>query len=207
MNDIDAAESVRRQTAMVLLDKINSFSPEKWGNEAAVAQFSNNILDKENNGPHASLSGWLCVASAYQCAVALYCLGSLLNGHAEEGIIDTANPRISDGVGVSQNGMQKAYLNVLLHQLTEMMCPDIAAGFQFGKLVVWPLVIAGMALPQNDERSKRFIKHQLNLAGAILGTSSTLVAVRVLEQIWMSSRACHRRLWDEVFDKSYIFVI
>ncbi|OAQ66070.2 C6 zinc finger domain-containing protein [Pochonia chlamydosporia 170] len=189
LNEMDVTEEIRRNTAMNILDQINAFCPEDWVHETFGTQ--SGCSPSEGSSRVNMLSGWLYLASSYQCAAAVYCLGALLNGHrrTEAEGADVLSPLETDDLSrlkideLPQDGMQRAYHAVLMYYLTQMMRLD-GEGSGYGKLAVWPIVIAGMGVPQGDEGSKEFIRRHLRAASSVLGTSSTLVAINVLEKIW-----------------------
>jgi hypothetical protein len=192
-----------------ILNQIGSFSPENWAAEVVFAQnpdvtdvtTSSKWSDDESaicGDQTPSFSGWLCLANAYQCAVALYCIVSLCDAEYSEEC-DTA------GIGCFSS-IRTSYLRALRQSLSEIA----ENNHQLGKLVLWPLVIAGLEIHANDESSKFLIRHQLKSASVSLGTSSPLVAEELLVRLWScrdGSSCGSRRRWDDIFDKPYVFVI
>ena len=122
LKETDSSRKDLRPAALEILNQIVSFSPERWAAEVALAQIRGTIKGAtklSDDGPDVgrdqepSLSDWLCIATAYQCAVALYCVATLFDADYLKG----EYTRIGSSPGSS---IRASYLNLLLQCLLEI---------------------------------------------------------------------------------------
>jgi hypothetical protein len=200
-----------RRTTLAVLGRINSFSPETWAAQVASAQ--NGGYGSPTCSPKASdhtkshessFAGWIYLAYAYQSAVALYCISSLQN--SEDCSLQSQDRVETNGITTNRT----AYKEALFLHLGKIQLLAPGQNSQLRKLLIWPMVIAGTEVQPNDEISKSFVREQLAWLSMSLGTSSPLVAKKLLEQGWQSGESwlcSNRRRWDVIFDRPYVFVI
>jgi hypothetical protein len=179
----------RCSAALDILRRIRAFPTDKWAAEVVVG------LCGGSSASQPDLAGWHAVASIYQSAVAIYCISSLL--HDECG----NSNRLDDQLGPRQvlNNARDACRRVLVSRLRE-----VTSCTQLRKLVLWPLVVAGVEA--EDEDTKKFVVGELTWVSNALGTAAPLVAKDLLEnRVWRLGLG--GRSWDELFDQPYVFVI
>ena len=188
----DLSDEQSRTAAFQILKRIRSFSVENWtaGVRSKLQADAKSSSNSEQLGP--SCWDWQCVASTYQSAAALYCIDSLLNDECTQA-------RLSK--------LRLAYREILLRNLR-----DIASNSQnqLRKLVIWPLIIAGIEVDARDSISKEFILGELAWTCSALGTASPLVARGLLTRVWSSHWPAERNArskWGSLFDRPYCFVV
>ncbi|KAF5009389.1 hypothetical protein FDECE_4380 [Fusarium decemcellulare] len=183
-------------SAMNLLHRIRSFSVEKW---AIEIDFNERKLNENPNKPLAQRQSvswdWQSVAYVYQSAVVLYCISSLLYPQYTQNTPQKLNQDTSIG------DLRSAYLATLLCNLRDI---SSNSKLQLRKLLLWPLVIAGIEVDVNDEKSKRFILGELAWISKVVGTAPPLVARDFLVKLWASDwipTGYGRGGWNTIFDR------
>jgi len=122
----------------------------------------------------------------YQCAVAMYCISALL----------------SDTKGDAMSGVRKSCQAMLVQQLRSLHdCENT----QLRKLVIWPLVIAGIGIRTEDEDTQEFILKELAWISKEVGIAAPLLAREFLRKVWLSP--VEDRKWDGLFDRPYLFAV
>lgn len=194
---------------MVILGQIKAFSVEKWAANVSEYHLSNRVQRSAVMGevslPHreASLWDWKSLARIYQAAVSLYCISSLLD--TTDTAATSSHPT---GLVTKTITLRKTYYyNVLMHSLKEIA---LSQTHQLRKLVLWPLVIAGLHTDLGHKDDRRFIAGELEWISRILGIATPLVANDFLEKLWQNgerSGCCDGSRWDNLFDRPYVFAV
>ena len=186
-----------------------AFSPNKWAVEVASQHFDGHIDTKNRASVGASdPSNWTIMARIYQSAVVLYCIASLdpkrNAGRTRANLISCTS--IPSNVA----GQRAASLQSLVADLRTISSDSSLLGSRQRKLVLWPLVIAGIELDPADLPLRNFVVSELGWISRSLGICSPLVAREFLEGVWRGQRQCtcgSRHGWDELFDQPYIFAM
>ncbi|PWI71737.1 hypothetical protein PCL_11831 [Purpureocillium lilacinum] len=212
---IGGAGTDRLSSGLELLRQIRQFSPQSWAAEikmAAIQGASRQTKFIASQGldipsPKFTASwDWQRIAAIYQAAIALYCISSLLGTEVARGMAPSASTTYNDTcVGV--NNMRIEYCSSLLHHL-QVIAAD--ANSQLRKMVIWPLVMAGIEVDPMDEASRRFIEGELGWMSRTLGIASPLIGRQFLGRLWASRASWHQRRgqsWDGLFDRPYIFAL
>lgn len=178
-----------------ILNHILQFSPLEW--VATNLCDRNSAIPSDIQAIESLMSGWLSIAEIYHASVTLYCLGSLtpLTGFLQS----TAS--------ISQ-ARNASYSSIKFHLLKILSATDGMT--QMRKLVLWPLVIAGIESGSDDCSFRLFITTQLNLMSSALGTFAPIEARQFLESHWKSLDNCplsQEKPWDLIFDKHFVFVL
>ncbi|KAF5020811.1 hypothetical protein F66182_7150 [Fusarium sp. NRRL 66182] len=188
------------RTAMGVLQKILSFSSEKWASEIVTEEQKHQDPKIPFSQRRALSWDWQAIAQVFQNAVALYCMSSLLYPH----YTGQAPPAALGGRDIAF--VRLTCLDALLRDLKAIA----SAQGQLRKFLVWPLAIAGIEVDVNDGLSKSFISSELTWISKTLGTASPLVAQNFLTALWKSEwipTGCGRGSWNSIFDKPYIFIM
>lgn len=178
-----------------ILTRILQFSPLEW--VATNLCDNNSAMPSDIQAIKAMMSGWLSIAEIYHAAVTLYCIGSL--APFAESI-----PSISS---VSQTRIT-SHDSIKLHLVKIFSATDERT--QMKKLLLWPLVIAGIETGSVDGDFRLFIKTQLNWMSSTLGTFAPIEARQFLESHWRfldNYPSTQEKPWSLVFDKHYVFVL
>lgn len=128
---------------------------------------------------------WLLIGTMYQAAVAIYCTMALQSL--------TLLPN-----SLEMNAMRSIHGDRLLKSIKEAIKSP-----RLTKLVVWPLVAAGVEAVYRGEATRNYIETSLTDLSRALGTSSPLKARAVLRRYWQKGVPG----WDECFDRAYVFVM
>ncbi|KAF4461108.1 C6 zinc finger domain-containing [Fusarium albosuccineum] len=186
-------------SAMNLLHRIRSFSVEKW---AIEIDFNERKLNQNPNKPLAQRQSvswdWQSVAYVYQSAVVLYCISSLLYPQYTQ----NTSQKLNQDTNIED--LRSAYLATLLCNLRDI---SSNSKLQLRKLLLWPLVIAGIEVDVNDEESKRFILGELAWISKVVGTAPPLVARDFLVKLWASDwipTGYGRGGWNTIFDRPHV---
>jgi len=100
------------------------------------------------------------------------------------------------------SGVRKSCRTMLVQQLQSLHdCENT----QLRKLVIWPLVIAGIGTGTGDEDTKGFILKELAWISKAVGIAAPLLAREFLQKVWM--RPVEDRRWDGLFDRPYLFAV
>ena len=143
------------------------------------------------------MSGWLSIAEIYHAAVTLYCVGSL-----------TPLAGIIQSVSSMYEARIASFSTIKFHLIKIFSATDGTA--QMRKLLLWPLVIAGIESGSDDSSFRLFITAQLNWMSSALGTFAPIEAKQFLESLWRSldNHPSHlEKPWDSMFDKHFVFVL
>lgn len=73
---------------------------------------------------------------------------------------------------------------------------------KFRKLLLWPLVVLGVAAVDSDENVRSFVRDHLVAISRSTGIHAPVVAKRIIEKFWASGK----KHWDDCFDEPYMFV-
>lgn len=190
-----------QKASLDLLQRIQSFSVESWVTGIDLNEKLNGDPNKPSKQRQAISWDWQSVAYIYHSAVALYCISSLLYPQYTQDMPQT----LDEDVDIA--AIRSAYLATLLSNIK-----DIASGsnLQLRKMLIWPLVIAGIEVDVNDEASKKLICGELAWISKVVGTASPLVAHDFLSKLWKSDwipTGYGRRSWNSIFDRPYVFVM
>ncbi|KFZ23719.1 hypothetical protein V502_01802 [Pseudogymnoascus sp. VKM F-4520 (FW-2644)] len=178
-----------------ILNHILQFSPLEWVATNLCGQDSS--MPSDIQAVESMMSGWLSIAEIYHAAVTLYCLGSLAH---LTGFIQSL-PSISQARIAS-------YSSIKFHLVKIFSATDGTA--QMRKLLLWPLVIAGIETGSDDCSFRLFVSAQLNWMSSALGTFAPIEARQFLESHWRSVDSCllpQGEPWDSMFDKHFVFVL
>lgn len=194
-------------TGATILQHILAFSPEGWatgivsaipGQDHGEAKSGAGEPPDDHTDPciRGTLEDWTLIARIYQQAIALYCIESsgLVVGSYGTGDIASA-----------AEGLRKELTDRLVRNLKTVASGSTSLGSQLRKVVVWPLVMAGIEVPEHEDVSRRFILRELKWIGHAVGTYSTAGAAMFLEGLWASKPL--RGGWGELFDKPYVFAM
>jgi hypothetical protein len=143
------------------------------------------------------MSGWLSIAEIYHAAVSLYCLGTL----------SLFIESIESASTICETRMA-SYSTLKFHLIKIFSATDGTE--QMKKLLLWPLVIAGIETEGYDASFRLFITTQLNWMSSSLGTFAPIEAKQFLESHWRFVDNCRlpkEMQWDFIFDKHYVFVL
>ncbi|KAI8721232.1 Zn(2)-C6 fungal-type domain-containing protein [Fusarium sp. LHS14.1] len=137
-----------QKASLDLLQRIQSFSVESWVTGIDLNEKLNEDPNKPSKQRQSISWDWQSVAYIYQSAVALYCISSLLYPQYTQDMPQA----LDEDVDIA--AIRSAYLATLLSNIKE-----IASGsnLQLRKMLIWPLVIAGIEVDVNDEASKKLI--------------------------------------------------
>ncbi|CAI6042837.1 unnamed protein product [Clonostachys chloroleuca] len=169
------------------LHQILAFDPQAWASSLSLHKSQGS--DPEDRHKHLPPSwNWTRIGRIYQSAVALYCVESVDPppelGHAD---------------------IRYAHREILLQQLRQL---THGSRNQLRKLVIWPMVIAGLVLDFDDQVSQDFVTEELTWLSATLGTAAPLIARDLLRRLWHSSvYSRYGRTWEDLFDRPYVFAI
>ncbi|GAB1318370.1 Arginine metabolism regulation protein II [Madurella fahalii] len=183
--DTMALRRDKSSAALDVLRRIRAFQIDKWAAEVG--------FDKA--GERVGFGGWQIIAYIYQSAIAIYCIASLLYDNTEACSGMDTDRYLGPREVISKT--RDVCRSVLLSRLREA-----CGSTQLRKLVLWPLVVAG--IEAEDHATKRFVLEELQWISSSLGTAAPLIAKDFLEQrVWR----CKRGAWDSLFDQSYVFVL
>ncbi|RYO92582.1 hypothetical protein DL766_008738 [Monosporascus sp. MC13-8B] len=155
-------------TASDLLERIHDFSPGDWIKGKATAT---------------SKREWLLIGSAYQSAVALYCIMSL------------------QGLSVLPSAL---YITAMDAAHYERLMQLLKEALEFPHLrhcLMWPLIVSGARAVYGSADDRKFVDEQLKELSRAGGTALPLTAKAALNRFWASGKTG----WDDCFDKPYIF--
>lgn len=202
-NEETAQVEKRQYAALELLNCIRSFSVEQWARCVKSAQQADYNETSGQKTPE-SLD-WQTIGNIYQSAIALYCISSLLEPEGTQ-LEQPASAIDQPSAGVDNAALALTYRNDLLGNLERV---SSAPHSQLRKLVLWPLVIAGIELDNTDTASKTFIVFELEWMSRSLGTASPLVAKEYLTRLWSTGRSKVHGwdAWNHLFDRPYVFAM
>ncbi|SPO04657.1 uncharacterized protein DNG_07342 [Cephalotrichum gorgonifer] len=196
--------------AVEILQHILVFSPDTWvasimpcpthcdGGIASEASRLTSPVTTLAPIPRTS-EDWVRVGRIYRAAAALYCMASC-------GLMAKANR--PGNICTGAVGLWPSLLGELFSDLKAVAAGSTSIRHRFRKLMPWPLVIAGIALDEDDKLSREFILRELQWISLAAGTATPLVACNLLRDIWASlGHLSRQRSWDELFDKPYVFAI
>ncbi|CAH0042751.1 unnamed protein product [Clonostachys rhizophaga] len=169
------------------LEQVLAFDPQAWASSLSLHKFQGS--DPEDRHKHLPpFWNWARIGRIYQSAVALYCVESL-----------------GPPPGLGHADIRSTHREILLQELRQL---TNGSRNQLRKLVIWPMVIAGLVLDSNDQFSQDFVTGELKWLSATLGTAAPLIARDLLRGLWHSSVYSGRgRTWEDLFDRPYVFAI
>lgn len=173
------------------LDRIMAFSSIGWGSRILFQ--ASRTEDEISPDSSPSLRDWTRVATIYQCAVALYCISTLLQPEQRE----------------PDNDHKHAVTFVHCRQilLKDLQATSANEHSHLRKLVLWPLVVLGLTLNHDDILSQSFVLKELEWTSKSLGTASPLVAKTLLEKTWLTGAGGRGGRWECLFDRPYVFCV
>lgn len=151
--------------AREVLRRVYEFSPAAWTE-------SNEFLTNESD----------LIVTAYQSAVALYCMSSLSSVGALP-----PDPLLKNNCDIERR---------ILHGLLEKGLDQRSYGYLF-----WPLMVLGVHAVHGDYSLRSFVRDKMISMSAISGTYAPLAAKEALEDFWGSGK----EKWDDCFKKPHIF--
>lgn len=184
----------KHSAALDVLRRIRGFPADKWATEVLVT------IMPEHPASQAGFSGWRAIACVYQSAIAIYCIASLLHQETEPIPMDyhPGNSHLAAAQEAFIYARKTCASALLAHLQEASRCT------QLRKLLVWPLVIAG--IEAEDEAVKRFVVDELQWISHALGTAAPLVAKDLLEKrVW--AHELGRGSWERVFDREYAVIL
>lgn len=171
-----------------LLKRVASFSVEDWIRQLQLKQHPAGSPE----GEVLETWDWHKITYIYQSSVILYCISSLFAS-------DSLHLSLPIALGaVDIETLKRAHKDALFSNLEALSSPSQTP---LRKLVLWPLMIAGIELDATDYASKTFIMSELNWLSKTLGTASPLIAKDFLERLWASGAG---RPWNKLFDRCYV---
>ncbi|UNI17046.1 hypothetical protein JDV02_003424 [Purpureocillium takamizusanense] len=209
----------RLSAGLELLQQIRQFSPQSWAAEIKLSALQGASRRQANKfvaaqgldrpSPKGTASwDWQRVAAVYQAAVALYCISSLLGTEVARGMRPSANTTTYSDTCGGVNAMRVEYCSSLLRDLRAIAGDDVNP--QLRKMVIWPLVMAGIEVDPMDEASQRFIEGELGWMSRTLGIASPLIGRQFLGRLWAFPVSWHQKSdqsWEGLFDRPYIFAL
>ncbi|KAM5351185.1 hypothetical protein ACJ41O_003908 [Fusarium nematophilum] len=188
-----------QKAALDILRQMQSFSVENWAVEINLNEEANEDPNKPVTQRQAVSWDWQTIAYIYQSAAALYCISALLHPQYTRDLPQTLDVDVA--------GLRSAYLDALLCGIRDI---SASAKPQLRKLLIWPLVVAGIEVDVNDEASKKLIEGELRWVSKVVGSASPLVGRDFLTRLWRSdwiATGYGRGSWSSIFDKPYAFVM
>lgn len=143
------------------------------------------------------MSGWLSIAEIYHAAVTIYCLSSL-----------APLPEFTENIASFSQARNVSYSSIKIHLIKILSATNGMTHMR--KLLLWPLVIAGIETGSDDSNFRVFITTQLTLMSSELGTFAPIEARQFLESHWTSLDKCplsQAKPWDLMFHKHFVFVL
>ncbi|CEJ91541.1 hypothetical protein VHEMI07243 [[Torrubiella] hemipterigena] len=194
-----------------LLQSILSISVHDWATEACAAQLIL-IRDDDDEGDNNSVKydatveivpheSWVDIASIYQKAAALYCISALYLPYTQT--MDSTGQQIFMDLMAVAKGFQGSLLQTLRRI-------SLIPTNHHRKMVMWPLMVAGLTTASSDYESTKFILGELVWIARNLGTASAIVAHTYLGNLWRDGGyywPSPSRPWDSLFDQPYIFAL
>ena len=187
---------------------ITKFSPLDWVSDVVLTHIAahTKYTSTGESPPLLSdplLSAWLSVGHIYQCTVALYWIGAL---SGLPGALDSWWPP-QDGLRISD--VRESYYKTLIIHIKNICLTPNKEVKQLRKILMWPLVVAGVETEAKDEGNKSLVMEQLDELTSYLGTFATLDAKEFLDRHWASTAhmKSSRMRWDRVFDKDFCFAM
>lgn len=178
-----------------ILNNILRFSPLEWVATNLCDQ--NLAMPSDIQAIESMMSGWLSIAEIYHAAVTLYCLGSL-----------TPLSRFIQSASLISQARNASYSSIKFYLIKVLSTTDGTTHMR--KLLLWPLVIAGIETGSDDSSFRVFITTQLNLMSSALGTFAPIEARQFLESHWTSLDNCplsQEKPWDLMFNEHFVFVL
>ena len=201
----------RSAAALEILLRVKFFSSEQWAaniklspRDRLVDDDDSTIGNDASSSQNASSWDWQSIAEVFQSAVALYCISSLVN----PGQGGATTPQRGAQHHTNIPFTREKYRDQLLCSLHRVATDPSG---RLRKLVIWPLVVAGIELDPADEASRSFVLGELRWISGALGTASPLTAIEFLRGLWRSSmhllRDDSNTWWDRLFDRAYVFAM
>ncbi|CEJ79828.1 hypothetical protein VHEMI00045 [[Torrubiella] hemipterigena] len=187
-----------------ILNRIRSFSVESWIEDVEKAQ--NRIITEAGMEEEASSyrlpqghQHWLQIGFVYQAAVAMYCLSSLCNTTYTDSTSVSSDPQ-EEQLSFIKESCRRSLLGNL---------KELASGSEEHprKMVLWPLIMAGLVSETDADGSRSFVLSELVWLSRALGTASPLIACELLKRLWTTPNTKTQRCWDDLFDRPYCFTI
>ncbi|RYP77426.1 hypothetical protein DL771_001221 [Monosporascus sp. 5C6A] len=155
-------------TASDLLEQIHDFSPGDWIKGKATAN---------------SKREWLLIGSAYQSAVALYCIMSL------------------QSLSILPSALHITAMDAAHHERLMQLLKQALTFPHLRHCLMWPLLVAGARAVYGSADDRKFVDEQFKELSRVGGTALPLAARAALKRFWASGKMG----WDDCFDKPYIF--
>lgn len=194
-----------------LLQSILSISIHDWATDACASQLTlmrGGDDEEDNNSDKCDApaeivpyESWVDIASIYQKAAALYCISALYLPYTP-----TKNAT-GQQIFMDLMDVAKGFQSSLLQTLRRIS--SIPTNHH-RKMIMWPLMIAGLTTASSDYESTKYILGELVWIARNLGTASAIVAHTYLTNLWHDggySWPSPSRPWDSLFDQPYIFAL
>jgi len=157
-----------------------------------------------------TLSSWLSVARIYQYAAAIYCIAALLDHDHQNDTekSDDENHHRLQHAKRSCHAMLVAQLRYIKDTCDQLR-----------KLVIWPLVIAGIISESDDDddvNTRRFVLDELAWTSKTLGIVAPLLGREFLQRrVWAGGSSSNNNFgkrgrmgkWGDLFDRAYLFAM
>lgn len=143
---------------------------------------------------------WVDIGAAFRDAAVLYCISSLYFSYTESRGENTTAELLKMMAVASHH---RASLLAALRRISS------ATANHHRKLIMWPLMIAGITASPHEYDDMKFIQTELIWISRNFGTASAVVAHTYLSRLWSSGRQCwpSAESWDSLFDQAYIFAL
>ncbi|KAK1832600.1 arginine metabolism regulation protein II [Podospora conica] len=183
----------RYACALDLLNQVRSCPIDSWARTATFESSSHGVSTRPSPG----FGQWQSVARIFQCAVDLYCIASLLHHTSDTSSGGVTFPQLSPQTVLAST--RKRSQEMLLQELGK-----IQACAQLRKMLLWPVVMAGIGA--GDEATRSVIENELDWISKTMGTASPLLARRFLKgRVWDLGLGMGE--WTGMFDRAYMFAI
>ena len=222
--ELSLLQAGKCSAALDVLRRIRAFSPDTWAADVvySIANAKSKSITAQQDATAAATTpdfhGWQSLALIYQAAVGIYCIASLSPNHITPEP-DTATASINNReIFIQARQTCRTLLLTHLHNIvtTPSTKQSIKQSTQLRKLLLWPLVVAGIEA-ENDPATQQFVADELRWISVALGTASPLVAREVLERrVWGPGRMRTRMGmamgsgaggWEGLWERGYVFVV
>ncbi|KAF7594844.1 hypothetical protein BBP40_008174 [Aspergillus hancockii] len=171
------------EAAMDILQRILDFDLVAWA-EDSIPRGEDVPSDRDM---------WVKLGQAYQEAVALYCIGSLTH------IFQCGTP-----YWLYLSSCRKTIRLSLRCRIVELFSPRYT---QLVKLVLWPLVVAGIEVTADYTDFQANVREYLAQVATNAGTGSPYKAIAFLDRFWGQATPSSDLYGWLMFDRDMVFVV